>query len=1044
MEPCNYPSAIRPVVRRSGDGRPDSGKAPAATLGVWRAFGVVALLAFSGCAFDGPPFPPEQALQTFQLPEGFRVELVASEPEVVDPVAIAFDEQARIYVVEMRDYPLDMRPLGQIKLLDDRDGDGYYETSTVFADGLNFPNGVMRWRKGILVTAAPDILYFEDTDGDGRADVHKVVLTGFAATNPQLRVNGPRYGPDNWIYVAYPRVIRPRKFVAEFDDPGSTIRFPDRPGGPVLETVSEDVRFHPGDGRLEALGGGSQYANSFDSFGNRFSVWNNDYIRHLVIESRYLKQNPFLAVEKAYESPSGLGHSATVYPITVDPRPIHDSQIGHFTSACGLSAYTGGVYPAEFENNTFNCEPVHNLVRRSLVEPRGASFASEPAYDGREFLASTDRWFRPVFTTTGPDGALYVVDYYRPNVEHPEFVPPELAKEVEFDTPKRLGRIYRVVHESSKLWPKPNLLDATTGELVDTLGHANQWWRMEAQRLLVDRGDQSALEGLVRLAIEHESAATRVHALWTLDGLGELDDAAIIEALGDSHPAVRKQAIRLAEGRLPLAGRRLAPAESGLANDALEPRLFRLVDDPDTHVQFQLALTLSLKQDSLSRQRVFTTLHQIALGHIEDPWFRIAVLTSARDNAGKWLRVMLDTPGYQGNASEGKKDFVRRAASIVGARRRDDEIASLLTLLGRDAGMEGTWWRQAGFEGLAKGLKQGGAMTRLRGSQPILVRLLAASGAELRPVLLELSAQSGLAESSSLRELIRGQLAVARDPAAKLEERVFAVGTLGLDPTGSTAGALTERLAPQEPEAIQTEAVRALTRLRAIDASPILIERWRSFTSAARQVVVDWFFSDEARLHKLLDAVEAEAVQAWSLGAARTRQLQRYPAPEIKQRALALLEKAQSSDRQAVYEKYLPALRLEGNRDSGEAIFGEVCAECHKIGDAGDEVGPDLLGLTTRYKEQLLADILIPNQAVETGYEEYVVETADGRSLSGVIAEETPTSITIRRAKAEQDTVLRRNVESMYSLSLSPMPEDLEKSISVQGMADLIAYIKGL
>ena len=1039
MEPRTCPSAIglaaiRPVVRRSDHGLPDSGNGLTATVGVWRAFGVVALFAFSGCAPGGPPFPPEQALQTFQLPEGFRVELVASEPEVVDPVAIAFDEQARIYVVEMRDYPIDMRPLGQIKLLDDKDGDGYYETSTVFADGLNFPNGVMRWRKGILVTVAPDILYFEDTDGDGRADVRKVVLTGFAATNPQLRVNGPRYGPDNWIYAAYPHVIRPRKFVAEFDDAGSTIRFPDRPGGPVLETVSEDVRFHPGDGRLEALGGGSQYANSFDSFGNRFSVWNNDYIRHLVIESRYLKQNPYLAVEKAYESPSGLGHSAAVYPITANPRAIHESEIGHFTSACGLSVYAGGVYPAGFENNTFNCEPVHNLVRRSLVEPRGAGFASQPAYDGQEFLASTDRWFRPVYTTTGPDGALYVVDYYRPNVEHPEFVPPELSKEVEFDTPLQLGRIYRVIHESSKLWPKPNLLEATTGELVETLGHANQWWRTEAQRLLVDRQDQSALEGLLRLAAGHESAATRVHALWTLDGLGALDHEAVIEALGDSHPAVRRQAIRLAEGRLPAAE----------GNDALEQRLFRLVDDPDTHVQFQLALTLSLKQDSLSRQRVFTTLHQIELGHIEDPWFRIAVLTSAAENAGAWLRTILDTPGYQGNAPEGKKDFVRRAASIVGARRRDDEIARLLTLLSRDAGQEGRWWREAGFEGLTQGLKQGGATTRLRGSQPILVRLLSTGGADLRPVLLELAAQSGLTDSSSLRELIRGQLAIARNPAAKLEERVLAVGALGLDPTGSTAGALTERLAPQEPEAIQTEAVRALTRLRVIDASPILIERWRSFTAPARQVVIDWFFSDEGRLHKLLDAVEAESIQAWSLGPARTRQLERYPAPEIKQRALALLEEAQGSDRQAVYENYLPALRLEGDRESGAAIFREVCAECHKIGDAGHEVGPDLLSLTTRFKEQLLADILIPNQAIETGYEEYVVETADGRSLSGVIAEETSTSITIRRAKGEQDTVLRGNVESMYSLSLSPMPEDLEKSISVQGMADLIAYIKGL
>ena len=529
---------------------------------------VTALFSFAGCSLDEPPLSPERALETFQLPEGFWIELVASEPEVVDPVAIAFDEQARIYVVEMRDYPLDMRPLGQIKLLDDTDGDGYYETSTVFADGLNFPNGVMRWRNGILVTAAPDILYLEDTDGDGRADVRKVVLTGFAATNPQLRVNGPRYGPDNWIYVAYPRVIRPRKFVAEFDDPGSTIRFPDRPGGPVLETVSEDVRFHPDDGRLEALGGGSQFANSFDSFGNRFSVWNNDYIRHLVIEGRYLKRNPYLAVEKAYESPSGLGHSATVYPITANPQPIHESEIGHFTSACGLSAYTGGVYPAGFENNTFNCEPVHNLVRRSLVEPLGASFASKPAYDGREFLASTDRWFRPVFTTTGPDGALYVVDFYQPNVEHPEFVPPELSKEVEFDTPKQLGRIYRVVHESSKLWPRPNLLEASTAELVEMLEHPNQWWRTEAQRLLVDRQDESAaVEASLRLLSGETSAATRIHALWTLDGLGALEDSTVVEALGDPHQAVRKQVIRLAEGRLPNLG--------------LEQSLFRLVDDPD-------------------------------------------------------------------------------------------------------------------------------------------------------------------------------------------------------------------------------------------------------------------------------------------------------------------------------------------------------------------------------------------------------------------------------------------------------------------------------
>ena len=195
----------------------------------------------------------------------------------------------------------------------------------------------MRWRDGVLVTSAPDILYLEDTDGDGRADVRRVVLTGFSATNPQLRVNGLRYGVDNWIYANYPRVIRPRKYVDEFGHPGDALRFPDHPDAPPLDIRAEDVRFRPDGARLEALGGVSQFGNFFDHWGNRFTTWNNDYVRHLVIESRYLKQNPYLAVEKAYYSPSGLDHSAPVYPVTENPLHIHDSQIGHFTSSCGLS-----------------------------------------------------------------------------------------------------------------------------------------------------------------------------------------------------------------------------------------------------------------------------------------------------------------------------------------------------------------------------------------------------------------------------------------------------------------------------------------------------------------------------------------------------------------------------------------------------------------------------------------------------------------------------------------------------------------------------------
>ena len=1001
------------------------------TKGLRIALCAIGCLAAFACSRTGPPYPPQRALELFELPPGLRIELVAAEPDVVDPVAITFDEQGRMYVVEMLDYPLDLRPLGQIKRLEDLDGDGYYEKSTIFADELNFPNGVMRWRDGVLVTSAPDILYLEDTDGDGRADVRRVVLTGFAATNPQLRVNGLRYGVDNWFYANYPRVIRPRKYVDEFGHPGDALRFPDHPDAPPLDIRAEDVRFRPDEGRVEALGGGSQFGNSFDHWGNRFTTWNNDYVRHLVIESRYLKRNPYLAVEKAYYSPSGLDHSAPVYPVTENPLYIHDSQIGHFTSSCGLSVYTGAALPEDFDNNTFNCEPVHNLVRRSVVKPSGATFAATPAYDGREFLASKDSWFRPVFTTTGPDGALYIVDYYRVSVEHPEFVPPELSKEIEFKSPHQLGRIYRVVHESSKLWPQPNLAEASTAELVENLRHQNQWWRMESQRLLMDRQDPSAIEPLLTLARQESAPKARIHALWSLDGLKALDNDLVIEALSDPHPAVRRQAIRLAENRLP--------------DTALQQKLNRLVDDLDPAVQFQLALTLALRQNDLPAAQTFRTLQQIALGHLEDPWFRIAVLTSAADNAVRWFRTMLRSPGFGDSRSEGKRDFLQRAAAIVGARHHDDEITDVLTMVRSGSGTSLAWWRTAGLEGLGKGLSQGsGGRVRLPRGQSVLVSLLSDSGPEIGTAALELASRVELAESAALRRLIKRKMQVAQDDQADLAEREYAAGVLGLDPSGATGEPLASLITPQQPAEVRRSAARALTYLPGGDTAGLFTERWRTFSAPVREVALGWFFGDRARLHTLLDAVEAGKIQPWALGPARTRQLRRYPVAEIKERAIALLEQAQGEDRQAVYERYLPALRLAGDTGRGLEIFRESCAECHKVGDLGHEVGPDLLSLTTRYKEVFLADILMPNQSVETGFEEYLVDTVDGRSLSGIIAKETPTTVTIRRAKGEEDTILRGNVKSMYSLSVSPMPEDLEKTIGVQGMADLIAYLKGL
>src|SRR5437867_5188718 len=340
----------------------------------------------------GPPYPPAQALETFRLAEGFRMELVASEPDVREPVAIAFDPDGRLFVVEMPDYPMEQEARGRIRLLEDTDGDGRFERSTVFAEGFHFPASVMPWKDGVLVAAAPDVFYLADTDGDHRADQRRVVLTGFNPYNPQLRMNGMLYGIDNWIYAAYPKVGPSARHPEQFGRPGEPIHFPDHPEVPAVDIsqLGTDLRFRPDLLKLEPASGNSQFGNTFDARGNRFALWNNNHIRHIVVAYQYLARNPHQGVSSAMQFPSDHENQSVVYPITVNPVFIHDSQVGMFTSACGNSVYTGGAFPEPYSGAYFVCEPVHNLVHSDLLSPKGATFAARRAIQEAEFLASTD------------------------------------------------------------------------------------------------------------------------------------------------------------------------------------------------------------------------------------------------------------------------------------------------------------------------------------------------------------------------------------------------------------------------------------------------------------------------------------------------------------------------------------------------------------------------------------------------------------------------------------------------------------------------------
>jgi putative membrane-bound dehydrogenase-like protein len=991
----------------------------------------VVLAATMSCRKTGPPFSPEESLSKLKVADGFRVELAAAEPQVLDPIAAAFDERGRMYVVEMSDYPNSNQPKGQIRMLEDRDGDGRYEHMTVFAKGLHFPHGVLPWKSGVIVTSAPDILYLKDTDGDGRADVRQVLMTGFAQVNPQLRVNTPLYGIDNWIYAAYPKFGGGVRF-KQFSDFGHPITWAGHPEIPPVDIFSKgmDLRFKPDELRLEPVSGNSEYGLTFDARGHRFVSWNDRHVQEAVLENRYAIRNPYLAIGTAVQGISDHGDSAQVFPITEGSylREIRDpqefSQLGHFTSACGQSVYTGGLFKAPYNGAYYICEPVHNLVHVDRLIPHGASLIASRVKDKSEFLASKDPWFMPVFTTVGPDGAIYVVDFYRKVVEHPEWVRKDLVNDNKlFEAGEDKGRIYRIVAEGSHGYAPPRLDRANVSELVRTLAHENMWWRLTAQRLLVERQNKAAIPELERLA-GGSSPEGRMHALWTLDGLHALRTEMVVAALSDPSAMVREQAVRIAESR---------GSDPGVA-----AKLSTMVADPDSEVEFQVACTLG----QLPPEKSFGPLRQIVVRHMDDSWFQLAVLSAAADNGDRWLRSFAQDRNFVAASDPGKAMFLHRISGILGARQKTPELHVALMLLAHGSG--GDWWKAASLQGLAEGLKRGAA-GRVQLSGDVEQQLLTLASSPSMPIseaAFEVASAVRLSDSPQLRALIEKASTAILNPQSSSTERAQSARVLGLDVTQRSLPMLEKVFNPQQPEEVQMAVAKALLGMPDRKSTQLLLKNWSTYTAPVRDVVVAGFLQQSNRVSALLDAVQAGDIQPASLSRSTRQKIQRYHDSDIRKRAAALLANV-TSDRSAVIEKFRAAATMHGDAQRGREVFRKNCSDCHRLGTIGVSLGPDLATVANRPKDDLLVNILDPNANIAPGYEEYMIQTTDGRLITGVIGDQSATSVTLRRRKGEEDTVLRGNIAEFRALTTSAMPDDLEDGFTVNQLADLLEFLKG-
>ncbi|MCI0585187.1 MAG: dehydrogenase, partial [Chloroflexi bacterium] len=464
------------------------------------------------------PTEPADARAAFKLAPGHEIELVAAEPLVVDPIDMEFDEEGRLWVVEMIDYPFGDKegspPQGRVRMLEDADGDGKFDTSRVVADRLRWPTSLCLWNGGAFVASPPDLLFV-------REGKREVVFTGFGTQNVQGLVNGLRWGDDNWIY-------------GSAGTNGGRIRNVKRADVPEISVQGRDFRFRP-TGEIEALSGGGQFGHSMDDHGHRFVCSNSVQARHVVLEDRNLRLNPYFAVPAVTASIAADGDSGPVFRTSPPepwrivrtrlrltgraPGPIeHGGAVaGYFTSATGIFWHRGRLYIGDVASN---------LVHRKSIAPAGSTFRAERIDRGGEFLTSTDNWFRPANFATGPDDALYVCDMYRECIEHPYSIPEDIKKHLDLTSGKDRGRIWRIREEGGRPWSKPSL--KTADDLVRALRRPEAWWRRTAARLLYERQDKAAIPGLEAIG-----------ALGALEGLGALRPEVVDRALRDPVGGVR-------------------------------------------------------------------------------------------------------------------------------------------------------------------------------------------------------------------------------------------------------------------------------------------------------------------------------------------------------------------------------------------------------------------------------------------------------------------------------------------------------------------------
>ncbi|WP_153555743.1 PVC-type heme-binding CxxCH protein [Roseimaritima sediminicola] len=980
------------------------------------------------------PLSPEESIKRFVTPENMIVRRYADERAFqAKPIALTWDEQGRLWVCETVDYPNELgKNRDRIRICEDTDGDHVADKFTVFAEGLSIPTTLVIVRGGAVVQNGPETIYLKDTNGDDVADQRTTLITGWALGDTHGGVSNFRYGLDNWIWAmqgynnSSPRYLGPDGEMHQAQSFRQGFwRFKLSQTDPPRVTDLEFIR--SSDNNTWGLG----ISEEGLIFG---STANHNPSMFMPIPNRYYERVRGWAPSTLHT----IADSHRFDPITDKVRQVDHH--GGYTAAAGHALYTARAFPEQWWNRTaFVCGPTGHLVGTFVLRREGADYSSTSPLN---LLASDDEWSAPVMAEVGPDGAVWVIDWYNYIVQHnPTPQGFETGKGAAYESDlrdKKHGRIYRVVateDDQEQLHAFASLAAASAEQLVEQLQHPSFVWRLHAQRLLIEREAREAIPALVSLVQDESVDALglnvgAIHALHTLDGLGWFaagsSEAAELLASGIAHrsPGVRRAALAL-----------LPVHPQGLDVLMNAPTIF---GDEDAQVRLQALLTLADMPASDRAGRLVALLVRPELDDILLDGFTAA----AAAHADGFLRAIAEL--QEPVVSQGSRQLIGRVAEHVARGRPDaDRLQRLLDGLARSPAPLAV----AALDGLTEGLPSDFRVVANTELDQAFVAAFDALPAEAKVKLLRVAAQCNTrALESYADEIVDALVDLLGNEDAAAEARVAAARDL-IGFRAAEDEAVEEIVAvitPQTSPQLGAGLLGAIAASESATAGEVVLDALSGFTPSVKNTAISLLLGKPAWARTLLAAAEQREFDLNELSLEQKQSLRSYPDAALQKRAEALLAMGgglPDADREKVLQSLMHLTEQTGNVDAGRAVFKKVCAACHKHGDIGHKIGPDLTGMAVHPKSELLVHIIDPSRNVEGNYRLYNVLTIDGQVINGMLAGESRTSITIVDSQGKTIDVARDEIEELIASRQSVMPEGFEKQISQQELADLLEFL---